>query len=60
MTLSADLKALLEDAIRTGPAVLWEENEFCTSDEFTGPLNALHFLAELKASEVVSGRVWQL
>jgi len=54
------LKALLEDAIRTGPAVLWEENEFCTSDEFTGPLNALHFLAELKASEVVSGRVWQL
>jgi hypothetical protein len=51
-SLVADLKTLLEDAIRTGPAVLREINEF-DGDEFTGPHNALHFLAELKASEVL-------
>lgn len=51
-TLVADLKAILEDAIRTGPAVLWEVKALEIADEFTGPLNALHFLAELKATEV--------
>ena len=50
-SLVADLINLLEDAIRVGPATQWEMDAFGNDDEFNGPLNALHFLAEIRATE---------
>jgi hypothetical protein len=50
-SLIADLKTLLHDAVRVGPPTLWERDAFGHNDEFSGPLNALHFLAEIRATE---------
>ena len=52
-TLVADLQAMLKDAIRVGPSIHWERKAFGCDDAFSGPLNALHFLAELKATETI-------
>jgi hypothetical protein len=50
-SLIADLKTLLDDAVGVGPATQWERDAFGHEDEFSGPLNALHFLAEVRATE---------
>lgn len=50
-SLVADLTTLLDDAVRVGPATHWERDAFGHDDELSGPLNALHFLAEVRATE---------
>lgn len=51
-SLVADLQVLLDDAIRVGPACYWNDDAAAEDNAFPSARNALHFLAELKATEV--------